>query len=190
MGLIAVALLDACGQNPSTLDRAFVASMIPHHQLGLELLDDAELNATDVGVRRMVFEMHSYHHGDLSRLNKWAGEWRVIPVHDFPGSISEAELRELQAQSGSEFDIKWLELMIHHHEGALTISEAVQQGGATSEVNMLAKTVSEVQSKELDQMRELLKSLCIEIRKKMYGVTEFSKNQSSILKSFHVTFSD
>lgn len=166
LGLTAVALLGACGQNPSTLDRAFVASMIPHHQLGLELLDEAELNATDVGVRRMVFEMHGYHHGDLSKLNEWAGEWRVIPVHDFPGSISEAELNELQAQSGSEFDIKWLELMIHHHEGALTISEAAQQGGATSEVNVLAKTVSEVQSRELVQMRELLKDLCAKTQKK------------------------
>lgn len=166
LGLAAVALLGACGHQPSMLDRAFVASMIPHHQLGLELLDEAELNATDLGVRRLVFEMHSYHHGDLSKLNKWAGEWRVIPVDDFPGSISKVELNDLKAQSGSEFDVNWLELMIHHHEGALTISEAAQQGRTTSEVNMLAKAVSEVQSKELEQMRELLKSLCVEIRKK------------------------
>jgi len=166
MGLIAVALLGACGHQPSMLDRAFVASMIPHHQLGLELLDEAELNATDVGVRRMVFEMHSYHHGDLSKLNKWAGEWRVIPVHEFPGSISEVELNELQAQSGSEYDIKWLELMIHHHEGALAISKAAQQGKTTGEVSILAETVSEVQSKELDQMRELLKNLCAKTQKK------------------------
>lgn len=156
-------VLSACGGDaptttPTDVDRQFVADMIPHHHLGMELIDQATRRVDDTRVRRLVFEMSNYHQSELDQLHEWAREWNVVPVDDFPGRIETDQLADLAALSGVNYDRRWLELMIEHHEGTLDIAQRqIDRGSVDASIDM-ADAVREVQTKDIGDMKSLLAS--------------------------------
>lgn len=168
MVALAVLLLAAnsCSGDPTArwadIDRIFVQQMIPHHHLGMSLVDDATLHASDVRLRRLVFEMSGYHGTELRTLERWAAAESVQPAAQFPGSLTDAELSRLAQLDGPEHDIWWLTLMIRHHRGAVQIAESTLASSDIDDVRQLATTVREVQSREISEMEHLLESLSAE----------------------------
>lgn len=142
---------------PNEDDKRFVDQLIPHHHLGMRLLDEAVLKSQDVRLRRLVFEMGSYHSDELHTLEQWSEQWGLSGVDEFPGSLSEAELQHLSTLTSAAHDTYWLELMIRHHEGALAITANDALGRRT---RTLAETVADVQRQQIFEMRELLTDLC------------------------------
>lgn len=157
----AAALLVAagCGAAPTmaAAEHTFVAQMIPHHELGMTLMDIAATRADDVRLRRLVFEMGGYHHSEMASLSRWSFEWSITPADEFPGSLTDSTLDRLADMSGPEFDAAWLEAMIVHHEGALAISRSSLAQGMRSEMEKMANATVVVQSREIDEMRRLMK---------------------------------
>ena len=141
-------------------DSTFVAQMIPHHELGMTLIDEATRRSGDVRLRHLVFEMHSYHMTDLELLERWADELGLEAVTSFPGDLTTSEVDELGQYDGVSHDIVWLDLMIRHHSGALEIADAEISGGGVDEAKAMATETRRVQSAEIDTMRELLEELC------------------------------
>ena len=150
------------GENLSDADETFVAHMIPHHEIGMELMEVATTHADDVRLRRLVFEMGDYHHSDMGSLLRWSTEWGVERSDDFPGDISDETLQRLESLAGAKFDVAWLEVMIDHHEGALDISRAALEHGARRDVEDLARSTIEVQSREITEMSLLRDEICTE----------------------------
>ena len=151
----------ACGsRSPSSADRVFVAAMIPHHHLGMRLLDEATQRSSDVRLRHLVFEMGNYHSTELAQLDQWATSWGVSPAANFSGSIPEPQLEILNTLRGLEHDTEWLSLMILHHEGALTIASAVSPANSLAAVRTLASSIRVAQTQQIVEMRALLDELC------------------------------
>jgi uncharacterized protein (DUF305 family) len=162
--LIALALVVFAGcASPGLTDRdaEFVEAMVPHHRLGLELLELAQPRVEDVRVRRLIFEMGGYHELDLHHLGH--GQTRHGSSQDsgedgrFPGWIDPNRLRDLANLTGTTFDLAWLRIMIEHHEGALRIAEPMLEHGTDSELRGLAETLVAQQKLELSQMRHLIR---------------------------------
>ena len=157
-------LLSSCGGTasktaPTDVDELFVAEMIPHHHLGIELIDQATRRVDDTRVRRLVFEMSTYHQSELDQLHAWAQEWNVAPAEEFPGRVDTNRLAELAALSGTDYDRRWLELMIEHHEGALDIAQRqIDRGSVDASIDM-AESVRRVQLKDIEEMSSLLEVL-------------------------------
>jgi len=159
-----VALTAACGHQdqssqPNEVDRWFVATMVPHHRLGVELLEIAQPRVHDVRVRRLVFEMGDYHHSELHHLEHRVHEWEVSESVDFPGNLAPTVLDELRATAGPDHDLAWLGAMIEHHEGAVTMAERQLDAGTDVDLKRLARAVIEVQQAEIDVMEGLLSAL-------------------------------
>jgi uncharacterized protein (DUF305 family) len=74
------------------------------------------------------------------------------------GMLSADEMKDLAALSGAEFDTAWMEGMIRHHEGAITMAEDVAAKGKQPEVKTLAEQIVAAQRAEIDEMRALLDS--------------------------------
>ncbi len=154
-----VVLAAGCASSPTstTAEKTFVAQMIPHHELGMRLMDIAATRADDVRLRRLVFEMGGYHHSDMASLSKWSFEWGVKPSGDFPGDLPDTTLDRLATFTGAEFDEAWLDAMIDHHEGALAISRGALADDVRAEIREMARTTLEVQSREIDEMSQLIR---------------------------------
>ena len=157
----AVLTLVSCGGSESGtaltgVDRLFVAEMVPHHHLGMDLIDQATRRVDDTRVRRLVFEMSAYHQSELNQLHSWAEEWNVVPAEDFPGRINTDRLAELAELSGTAYDRRWLEVMIEHHEGAIEIARRQMTSGSDDRSIEMAESVREVQTKDIEEMSSLL----------------------------------
>lgn len=159
-----VVLTAACGHHhassqPNEVDRWFVAAMVPHHRLGVELLEIAQPRVHDVRVRRLVFQMGDYHHGELHHLEHRLRAWAVSEATDYPGALAPTVLDELRATVGPDHDVAWLVAMIEHHEGAVAIAERQLREGSDDELRRLAAAVAEVQRADIDVMNDLVTTL-------------------------------
>jgi uncharacterized protein (DUF305 family) len=76
-----------------------------------------------------------------------------------PGMLTDAQLAELDAARGSDFDRLFLTYMITHHEGAITMVDELfaTPGGAQNDfVFKLASDISADQTIEIERMEGML----------------------------------
>jgi uncharacterized protein (DUF305 family) len=71
------------------------------------------------------------------------------------GMLTEAELETLRTAKGAEFDRLFLEGMIAHHEGAISMAGDVVDSNNT-EVAELAASIIKSQNEQIQYMKELL----------------------------------
>ncbi|HEX6999589.1 MAG TPA: DUF305 domain-containing protein [Gammaproteobacteria bacterium] len=78
-----------------------------------------------------------------------------------PGMLARGQIDELAAASGAEFERRWLEGMIFHHEGALTMADAQQrrqfrEGRRPYGIDVLLDEILVEQRAEIAKMRAWL----------------------------------
>ena len=56
-------------------------------------------------------------------------------------------------------DKQWLRRMISHHSTAITTSKNIYSKSKDEEIKALAKTIIDTQEKEIEDMKEMLKSV-------------------------------
>jgi len=79
-----------------------------------------------------------------------------------PGMLSTEQLSELEAAKGREFDRLFLTYMIQHHQGAVTMVDALfsQDGAGQDEASFrLASDINVDQITEIARMEKMLASL-------------------------------
>jgi uncharacterized protein (DUF305 family) len=164
--LLALAILSSCGHaahgtsRPNENDRAFIAAMIPHHELGIRMMDNAVPRVDDVRLRRMIFKMSAYHDADMHSMEHLLEEWRINPMVRFPGWVDPDALDALSLQAGRAYDVGWLALMIEHHQGAVALAEKQAARGMIDDLRSLAGRIEATQRAEIAAMTELRSLLC------------------------------
>ena len=101
---------------------------------------------------------HHEHHGASADTGHGAGHHEA----PMPGMLTPEELARLAAATGAGFDRLFLEFMIRHHEGALTmVAELLATNGAGQETDVFrfASEVDADQRAEIARMRTLLGTL-------------------------------
>ena len=75
-----------------------------------------------------------------------------------PGMATETELAELRTLSGTAFDVRFLQLMIRHHQGGLEMAQYGRQHAAEAAVQGLARSIAETQTAETTTMEQMLRA--------------------------------
>jgi uncharacterized protein (DUF305 family) len=75
--------------------------------------------------------------GDEHAGHRDHGSHETMPL---PGMAMAGQLDALRAVTGAEFDRQFLDLVIAHHQGALTVAERQLSGGVETQAQELAKT--------------------------------------------------
>jgi uncharacterized protein (DUF305 family) len=70
--------------------------------------------------------------------------------------MTEQEMADLSAARGSRFDAVWLQMMIKHHEGAITMAKTEVSEGTNPEAKKLAQDIITAQAAEITTMKGLL----------------------------------
>lgn len=77
-------------------------------------------------------------------------------VATMPGMASPADLEQLRAASGAQFDVLFLQLMLRHHQGGVPMARYAEQHGETAQVRNLAEKIVIAQGAESDYMTQLI----------------------------------
>jgi uncharacterized protein (DUF305 family) len=142
-------------------DVMFAQMMIPHHQQAIEMADLALANpSTSPDVERLAQQIKAAQDPEIATMKSWLSEWGAPTSasmdHGTSGMMSEADMASLESAQGAEFNRLWLEMMIAHHQGAVTMAQDVLASTEDAEVRGLAQAVVEGQKKEIATMQGLL----------------------------------
>ncbi|HEX6587405.1 MAG TPA: DUF305 domain-containing protein [Longimicrobiales bacterium] len=154
-------------------DVAFMQGMIAHHGQALEMTSLAPARTTNATLLSLAERIDLTQQQEIARMTRWLdarGETAPEPAAyrehadhgahagHMPGMLTPEQMARLASASGSEFDALFLESMIRHHEGALTMVAELQAagGGLEPEIFRFAADVDADQRAEIARMQSLL----------------------------------
>jgi uncharacterized protein (DUF305 family) len=143
----------------SAADVMFAQMMIPHHQQAVDLGEIAKNGDASPEVLALAKDISHDQSHEIEHMQAWltaAGASEHMD-HDMAmdGMLTEAQLETLKAAKGEEFDRLFLEGMIAHHEGAISMAQDVVDS-KNPEVAELAAAIIDSQTKQIEQMKLLL----------------------------------
>lgn len=162
---------DTNGVRHSAADTRFMQGMIGHHAQALEMVDLVEARSRNDDLKRLAQRIDVSQRDEMQMMREWlTARGEALPgahahhmAHgQMPGMLTPAQMQRLAAAEGPAFDRLFLEGMIQHHEGALTMVRelfASARGGQEPEMFDFASDVEADQAMEIRRMRALLKEL-------------------------------
>ena len=153
-------------------DVTFMQGMIGHHAQAVEMTELLKTRTKSDAMRKLALRIAVSQMDEIKLMQDWLRA-RGEPLPDphahhahgaalMPGMLTPAEMKRLSDASGPEFDRLFLELMIKHHEGALTmVKQLFASPGAAqdSDVFAFASDVDADQRMEIHRMATMLKEL-------------------------------
>ncbi|KAB8182146.1 DUF305 domain-containing protein [Microbispora catharanthi] len=145
-------------------DVMFAQMMIPHHRQALEMAKLAEERAASSQVKELAKQIEAAQDPEIKTMTGWLESWGVqapgedaMPMdHGMPGMMSEEDMKKLEGLKGAAFDKAFLQMMIQHHEGAVSMAKEEVAGGAYEPAKQMAESVISSQSAEISRMKKLL----------------------------------
>jgi uncharacterized protein (DUF305 family) len=170
----------------SAADVRFMQRMIGHHGQALTMTALVPSRTQSEAIRMLADRISVSQRDEMAMMRRWlearheevpmdamatdamatdARAMDAMPMGDhglMPGMLTEAELATLAAATGAAFDGLFLQDMIRHHEGALTmVASLFGSTGAAQEPELfrLASDVDADQRAEIARMRALLATM-------------------------------
>jgi uncharacterized protein (DUF305 family) len=160
IALLLASGLGACAgsDDHNDADVAFAQGMIPHHEQAVEMADLTTDAAGSAEVREIASQIKEAQQPEIDTMKGWLDDWGTAKHtdhldHGQGGMVSDSSMKSLKTLSGSTFDRKWLDLMIEHHEGAITASVREVRDGRNGEAVHLANQIVDTQQAEIDIMK-------------------------------------
>jgi uncharacterized protein (DUF305 family) len=141
----------------SGVDRAFVAAMIPHHESAVDMAEMARQRSESGFVKQLADDIIRTQNTEIARMRREDAALAKQGVT--PGDLGVPEdMRGMDhdmsmLEKADPFDPAFLEMMIPHHEGAITMAKAELAKGSDPEIKQLAREIIAAQQREIDEMR-------------------------------------
>ncbi|WP_091243093.1 DUF305 domain-containing protein [Klenkia soli] len=175
-GGLAVALGLGRTETPvaGSVDAGFSLDMSDHHLQAVQMANLATGRSTDPEVLSLAFDISQTQLNQVGRMQGWLSLWGlpVTGTHDMawmgaeghdhmsgglmPGMATDAELTQLRAATGNDFDVLFLQLMIRHHQGGLEMAEYGEAHASEAAVRGLARSIAATQTAEATTMAAML----------------------------------
>lgn len=156
-------------------DVTFAQGMIPHHRQAVEMAALAATRASDAKVTELATEIEKAQQPEIDTMSGWLTAWgQKVPAADestdhggmdmgsdssMPGMMTDAQMAAMENASGADFDRMFLEMMIEHHNGAISMAKTEQSAGENPDATALAAKIAKNQSAEITTMRTLLQNV-------------------------------
>jgi uncharacterized protein (DUF305 family) len=166
---------DLADPRHNPVDVSFAQEMIAHHRGAVTMSKLAPARASSVQVKDLAARIRAAQGPEIELMTSWLPIWGE-PVttgnamsemgHSTKsgtgsagGMMTGTQLKQLKAATGQDFDRMFLQLMIGHHRGALSMARTEETGGSNPPAVALAKSIRTTQTNEIAQMAQLLKDL-------------------------------
>lgn len=165
-------------------DITFAQQMTVHHTGAIAMADLAPTRAASTAVKTLAAQIKTAQAPEIKQMAGWLAAW--APDTDMngmpnstaasmggmgtgsgtsgatsamPGMMSDAQMAALTAATGPAFDKLFLQMMIAHHQGALTMATTETAQGQNPAALALAKSITTTQTAQITQMQDMLKTM-------------------------------
>lgn len=161
----------AVAQVHNQADIAFAQGMIPHHAQAITMSEMATQRAASPQVKDLAARIQAAQQPEIDQMSAMLRAWNApVPSADgsmagmehsqhgatMPGMMSADQMAQLEQASGDAFDRMFLQMMIAHHQGAVTMAEAELRDGQNPDAHQLAQRIIDAQQREITEMQALL----------------------------------
>lgn len=158
-----------------SVDAGFARDMSTHHQQAVTMAGLVRDRSTDPAVTLLAFDIESSQNSQIGMMQGWLQVWG-LPVNSsaeqmawmggagampmtgnlMPGMATSDQLDELRTVTRTALDVRFLQLMIRHHEGGLPMAQYAVDHAAADPVRLLAGKILQTQTAEIAAMTDML----------------------------------
>ena len=149
-------------------DAGLMTGMIGHHAQAVLIAGWAPSHNASRAIQALCERIVVGQRDEINLMQRWLTEWnQPVPSADashdmMPGMLTADELKRLDAAQGQDFDRIWLQSMIKHHQGALTMIKDLLASPGAARDDAVFKFVSDMnadQGIEIERMTGMLAAL-------------------------------
>lgn len=156
------------GPADADYDLRFIDGMILHHQGAVVMAEEALEKSTRPELRQLATEIIAAQKQEIAQMQGWRTSWYAnAPSTPMGYSASMGHMMAMgQEQMNSmmmsgdlgaadaQFDLRFIDAMIPHHEGALVMAKDALEKSARPEIKQLAQAILSSQAGEISQMQQ------------------------------------
>jgi len=148
-------------------DLRFIDGMTPHHQGAIAMAQDVLKNSQRPELRKLANEIIAAQEKEIAQMGEWRKDWypkagdKLVMWHASMNHSMEMspEFRKNMmmtmdlGSADAQFDLRFIEAMIPHHEGALVMAKDAIAKSKRPEIQKLAQEILDSQKVEIEQMQ-------------------------------------
>lgn len=156
------------GTADTNYDLRFIDAMKLHHQGAVAMAKSAQQKSQRPEVKQLADKIIKAQNKEIASMKQWRRAW-YSDIGDTPmanntpmGHMMEMSSDQMQEMmmsedlgvADAEFDLRFIDAMIPHHKGALTMAQDALSKSKRPEVKQLAQDIITSQQAEIEQMNQ------------------------------------
>jgi uncharacterized protein (DUF305 family) len=144
-------------ENGKYSDRAFIDSMVPHHQGAIAMAEVALKNAEHEEIKELSRNIISSQRAEIEELKSIKEE--EFGTSNVPMEMSQEQMRAMgmmmnpqELANREPFDKAFIDSMIPHHQSAIEMAQVALEKSKNPKIKELAVNIVSAQQKEIEQM--------------------------------------
>ncbi|WP_339383150.1 DUF305 domain-containing protein [Phormidium tenue] len=156
------------GPADANFDLRFIDGMIPHHKGAVEMAKEAQQKSQRPEIKKLADEIITAQAKEITELQTWRKQWypnasnKPMAHNAQMGHMMEMSDEQMKGMMMSqdlgakdaEFDLRFINAMIPHHESAVTMAKDALAKSTRPEIKKLAQDIISSQQAEIKQMQE------------------------------------
>lgn len=155
------------GPADDAYDLRFLDAMVPHHEGAVRMAKAVLKHSQRPELRQLATAIITAQNSEIAQMQEWRKRWYpkapAQPMawnaqmnHMMPRTPEQTRAMRMDVNlepGDAQFDIRFLDAMIPHHEGAVTMAKDLSQKTQRPELQTLAQAILASQQAEIDQMK-------------------------------------
>ncbi len=157
----------------ASAEAGFLRDMSDHHAQAVEMALILHDRTVDAELQMVTIDIATTQQGQIGTMQGWLDLWDLLPTGDdppmawmdhpvtdglMPGMATSEEIEQLRTLAVDQAEIRFLQLMIRHHQGGVEMAEALLARSDQDEVTTLARGIVASQQSEIDAMNTMLQA--------------------------------
>lgn len=145
-------------------DLQFIDTMTNHHQGAIEMAEMALKKSNNAELRAFAQKIIDDQKKEIAQMKDWREKWyagkpeavnmQMPGMMDSMKTMAGDEMKKMEAATGKDFDVHFLDMMTPHHAGAVTMAKEALARAEHPEIKTLANQVIKEQEAEIKEMAD------------------------------------
>jgi uncharacterized protein (DUF305 family) len=162
----------------NSAEAGFARDMATHHDQAVEMAFILRETTTDARLRALTYDIIVTQSAQRGMFMAWLEQWGLPQASNGPrmawmsshahmqgmsddaaamaGMATADDMKALRGATGAAAEVRFLQLMIRHHEGGVQMARALLAQSSRDEVVAIARNIDATQAAEIAMMKELL----------------------------------
>lgn len=159
----------------SSVEAGFARDMTAHHEQAVEMAEAIRTHTADPRLLTLATDIALTQQAQIGRMRGWLDSWGLRPSATAPpmtwaghgdggmlGMATRGEINRLTTLDVAAAEAEFLQLMVAHHRGGVSMARAALDLAAAPEVRSLAASIVRSQTAEIDLLEQLLRERGVE----------------------------